>query len=69
MRTHKITKSHSAPNIAMTLVDRDLEESLMLKGWATSDSARTMDDQDWDDSLDRFDIASVSEGPGHRYDA
>lgn len=69
MRTHKITKSHTAPNIAMTLIDRDREESLLLERWAASDSARTMDDQDWDESLDRFDIASASEGPGHRYDA
>ncbi len=63
MRTHKTAKSPSQAHIAMTLMDRGREEALLLERWATSDSARTMDDADWDESLDRFDIASVATGP------
>ena len=63
MHTHKITKAFCEAHDGMTLIDRRSEEKLLLERWAASDSARTMDDADWDDSLDRFDIASVAAGP------
>jgi hypothetical protein len=62
MRTQKITKAFGAAHIAMTLIDRGQEEKMLLERWAASDSARSMDDSDWDDSLDRFEIASVAAG-------
>ena len=68
MRTHKLTKAFAAPNVAKTLIDQGREEELLLGRWAASDSARSMDDSDWDESLDRFDIASVTE-PRHGFDS
>lgn len=39
---------------------RSREEGLLLERWAASDSARTMEDEDCDESLDRFDSVSVA---------
>ena len=63
MRTHKITRAFGAAHVAMTLIDRDSEEKILLERWAASDSARAMDDADWDETLDRFEIASVAASP------
>ena len=64
MRTHRTTtKAFGQAHVAMTLIDRGSEEKRLLERWAASDSARAMDDADWDDSLDRFEIASVAASP------
>lgn len=63
MRTHKITRSFGESHVAITLIDRGQEEKMLLERWAASDSARSLDDSDWDESLDRFDIASVAARP------
>lgn len=63
MRTHKISKASCAAHLAMTLIERGSEEKMLLERWAASDSARSLDDSDWDESLDRFDIASVAARP------
>ena len=68
MRTHKATKSVSTRTAAIALIERGREEDFLLERWATSDSARTMDDAEWDESQDRFEIASVSDS-SHGYDA
>ena len=60
MRTQKIGKPLGAAHVAMTLIDRGHEEEMLLERWAASDAVRSMDDSDWDESLDRFDIASVA---------
>lgn len=60
MRTQKITKSHVARNVAFTLIDRSREEDLLLERWAASDSARSMDDSNWDESVDSFDLDAFS---------
>jgi hypothetical protein len=67
MRTHK-AKSTSARTAAIATIQQGREESLLLERWATSDSARLMEDADWDESQDRFEIASVS-GPRTRFDS
>jgi hypothetical protein len=50
------------------MMDRSREEALLLDRWAASDSARSMEDNDWDDAADQFDMASVA-NPRNRYDA
>jgi len=54
--------------MTLATMDRSREEALLLAGWAASDSARIMDDTDWDDSQDQSDMASVAQ-PRHAYDA
>jgi hypothetical protein len=52
----------------MGTLDRSREEALLLDRWAASDSARIMEDDDWDDSTDQRDMASVTP-PRHSYDS
>ena len=68
MHTHKITRAPPARAIKMATLDRSREEALLLGRWAASDSARIMDDNDWDDSIDQRDMASVTP-PRHGYDS
>lgn len=68
MQTHKITKA-SARIAAIAMIDRGREEELLLERWAASDSARSVEESDWDDSLDGFDTASVAARPGYAFDA
>jgi len=68
MRTQKAARSFSARIAAVAMVQQGTEEELLLGRWAASDSARTMDDADWDESQDRLEIDSVL-APGPRYDA
>lgn len=62
MRTHRISKSFGEAHVAMTLIDRGQEEKMLLERWAAADAVRSMEDADWDESLDRFEIASVAAG-------
>jgi hypothetical protein len=54
--------------MTLATMDRSREEALLLDRWAASDSARTMDDNDWDDSTDQRDMASVAPAR-HGYDS
>ena len=68
MHTHKTGKAHAVRALTLATMDRSSEEALMLKGWAASDSARILDDLDWDESQDQSDMGSLAQ-PRHRYDA
>ena len=68
MHTHKTTRAPPARAMKMGAMDRSREEALLLDRWAASDSARIMDDNDWDDSMDQRDMASVTP-PRHSYDS
>jgi hypothetical protein len=54
--------------MAMRVMDRSREEALLLDRWAASDSARIMEDTDWDESMDQRDMASVTPAR-HGYDS
>jgi len=67
MQAHKIAKASSARAMTMPVMDRSREEALLLDRWAASDSARIMDDPDWDDATDQRDMASLARP--HSYDS
>ena len=46
--------------MTLATMDRSREEALLLDRWASSDSARIMEDTDWDESMDQRDMASVT---------
>ena len=54
--------------MTLGMMDRSREEALLLDRWAASDSARIMDDNDWDESMDQRDMASVTPAR-HAYDS
>ena len=68
MHAHRTTKAPPARAMAMRVMDRSREEALLLDRWAASDSARIMDDTDWDESMDQLDMASIAP-PRHGYDS
>ena len=67
MHAHRSTKAPSSRAMLIATLDRSREEAVLLEGWAASDSARILDDLDWDESQDQSDLASVA--PRHAYDA
>ena len=58
MHTQKITRSRT-PAMPVAMADRGLEERHLLQRWAASDSERSLDELDADDSADRFDLEVV----------
>ncbi len=66
MHTIKAAKTSAHPAV-LSRNDRGLEERLLLERWAAADSARTMEYDEVDESLDRFDTASVAAYTHHGY--
>ena len=69
MHTHKTPKASLSRSTAAALMNKGREEERLLERWAASDSARSMEDDDCDNSIDQFDRASFAACPGHSFDA
>lgn len=68
-KSSKTTATTATRAMATALLDRGLEESLLLERWAASDRLRSLDVDECDETLDQFDTASFAAHPHVNFDA
>ena len=70
-KSSKTTATTATRAMATALLDRGLEESLLLERWAASDRLRSLDEDEdeCDETLDQFDTASFAAHPHVNFDA